>query len=426
MSALLGIYRAASLLGAPAIYFYLRRRMACGKEDRDRFHERLGKPIIERPKGSLVWLHAASVGESLSMLPLIQHFLDSHQGWKIMVTTGTVTSAALMAERLPEGAFHQYAPVDRLAFVERFLNHWSPDFVIWSESEFWPNMIVETAARRIPLLLVNGRVSPESFRGWSRWHSLSRRILGSFDLCLAQGEEDAERLRWLGASNVKYVGNLKFTSGDLPADATKLVALRVAFAERPRWLAASTHPGEEDIIWQAHKAIQRIAPNAVPELLTVIVPRQPDRGPEVAQRLTNAGARVARRGASEIILPDTDIYVADSLGELGLFFRLCDIVFMGKSLVNLGGQNPLEAARLNCAVLFGPHMWNFPAIAERLVECGGGETVADGAALAAAVGRLLSDGTEYQARAAAAFATAEGGILEAVMVELKPYLETHQ
>ncbi len=418
MSALLGIYRAVSTLGAPVIDLYLRRRMARGKEDHERFHERLGRPTMVRPEGSLIWLHAASVGESLSMLPLIQHLLDSHQGWRIMVTTGTVTSAALMAERLPEGAFHQYVPVDRLAFVKRFLDHWRPDMVLWSESEFWPNMIVETAARRIPLVLVNGRVSPESFRGWSRWKSLSRRILGGFDLCLAQGDEDAERLQWLGANNVKCVGNLKFAGRDLPADATELAALRTAFAERPRWLAASTHPGEEAIIWQAHQTIQRAAPG----LLTVIVPRHPERGPEIAQLLIDAGARVARRGAAETVSPDIDIYVADSLGELGLFFRLCDIVFMGKSLVNLGGQNPLEAARLNCALLFGPHMWNFPAIAEHLVACSGGETVADGKALAVAVDRLLRDGTERQARAAADFATAEGGVLDAIMAELEPYL----
>lgn len=419
MSALLGIYRAASTLGAPAIDYYLRRRMARGKEDSARFHERLGQPVMNRPEGSLIWLHAASIGESLSMLPLIQKLLDSHDGWRIMVTTGTVTSAALMAERLPEGAFHQYVPVDRLAFVKRFLDHWRPNLALWSESEFWPNMIVETAARRIPLVLVNGRVSPESFRGWSRWRGLSRRILGGFDLCLAQGEDDAERLRRLGAGNVKCVGNLKFAGRDLPADATELEALRTAFAERPRWLAASTHPGEEEIVWQAHQTIR----NAAPALLTVIVPRHPERGPEVAQKLTDAGARVARRRAAEAISPDTDVYIADSLGELGLFFRLSDIVFMGKSLVNLGGQNPLEAARLDCALLFGPHMWNFPDIAERLIESGGGETVADGAALAAAVERLLCDGTERQARAAADFATAEGGVLDAIMAELAPYLK---
>ncbi len=418
MSPLLDLYRAASTLGAPVIDLYLRRRMARGKEDRGRFHERLGRPAMARPEGPLIWLHAASVGESLSMLPLIQQLLDRCGGWRVLVTTGTVTSAELMAERLPEGAFHQYAPVDRLAFVKRFLDHWRPDLALWSESEFWPNMIVETAARRVPLVLVNGRVSPGSFHRWRRWRGLSRRILGGFDLCLAQGEDDAERLRRLGAGHVKCVGNLKFAGRDLPADAAELAALDAAFAGRPRWLAASTHPGEEEIALSVHKALRE----KFPGLLTIIAPRHPERGSGIEGALSAAGARVGRRGVGHVVDTDTEIYVADTLGELGLFFRLSDIVFMGKSLVNLGGQNPLEAARLNCALLFGPHMWNFPAIAERLVECGGGETVADGAALAAAVARLLADGAERPARAAAAFATAEGGVLDAIMAELEPYL----
>ena len=417
---MLTAYRWASTLGVPLIRLYLSLRMARGKEDSVRFGERLGRPGRPRPDGPLVWVHAASVGESMSMLPLIGRLLNSRPGLRVLMTTGTVTSARLMAERLPEGAFHQYVPVDRVAYVSRFLDHWRPDLVLWAESEFWPNLVSEPAARGIPAILINGRVSPRSFAGWRRFEGSIARLLSGFALCLGQSEADARRLVRLGAEGAKCRGNLKFAAPPLPADPGKLETLEKAVGVRPLWLAASTHPGEEETAGRVHG---RLKPGH-PGLLTVIVPRHLERGPGIAAALLASGLAVSLRSAGEAITPATDIYVADTLGELGLFYRLAGVVFVGKSLVPQGGQNPLEAARLDCALIHGPHMTNFEDIARGLGN-GGAALVVDGeAALAAALERLLGDEGERKrmADAAQAIAAAEAGVLDAVMAELAPFL----
>ncbi|MFQ5763549.1 MAG: 3-deoxy-D-manno-octulosonic acid transferase [Rhodospirillales bacterium] len=418
---MLALYRFLSGAAAPFIGLYLSIRRARGKEDTARFGERLGRAGRERPSGPLVWAHAASIGESLSLLPLIEHLISARPGLGVLVTTGTVTSAHLMAERLPSGGFHQYVPADRVVYVRRFLDHWRPDLALWAESEFWPNLITETQARGTPMVLVNGRVSPRSFSGWQRFGGLIERLLGGFKLCLGQTEEDAERLRRLGAAGAKYVGNLKFSGPPLPVDEEKLARLEKALENRPRWLVASTHPGEEEVAARVHR---RLAADH-PGLLTIIVPRHPDRGAAIAAALTAGGLTVARRSAGDSVEPGTAIYLADTLGELGLFYRLVGIAFMGKSLVPLGGQNPLEAARLDCAIVHGPHMMNFEDITERLKEQNASLEVADERALEAALKRLLADPGERDrmAAAAGALAAAEAGVLDAVLAALEPHLE---
>ncbi|MGE5503841.1 MAG: 3-deoxy-D-manno-octulosonic acid transferase [Actinomycetota bacterium] len=412
------IYRGLTILGAPLIALYLDRRKARGKEDRSRFPERLGHPGQPRPEGALAWLHAASVGESLSMLPLVERLCSG--GTRVLVTTGTVTSAKLMVQRLPEGALHQYVPVDRPAYVRRFLDHWRPDLALWAESELWPNMLAELAHRRIPAILVNGRMSPRSFGKWRRVPGFIRRMLSSFALCLAQTESDGERLGRLGAREVRCLGNLKYAVPPLPHDEAELARLQAAAGGRPVWLASSTHPGEEAIAAEAHRALS----GRFPDLLTVIAPRHPHRGPDIARELLAMGLSPALRSAGELPRPGTNVYIADTLGELGLFYRLAPVVFMGKSLAVGGGQNPFEPALLGAAVLFGPLMSNFPDMAPRLVEAGAGEQVADGAALAEAVGRLLAEPDLLGRRRAAAqaWARAEAGVLDAVTAALAPYL----
>ena len=358
------------------------------------------------------------------MLPLIQRLLEERPGLHVLMTTGTVTSARMMAERLPEGAFHQFVPVDRVAYVRRFLDHWRPHLVLWAESEFWPNLVGEPAARGIPAILINGRVSPRSFAGWRRFEGSIGRLLSGFQLCLGQSQADAERLAKLGAAGVKCLGNLKFAAPPLPADPGELERLEKAAGGRPLWLAASTHPGEEEIAGRVHG---RLKPGH-PGLLTVIVPRHPERGAGIAAALRASGLAVRLRSAGEAIESSTDVYVADTLGELGLFYRLAGVVFMGKSLVPLGGQNPLEAARLGCALIHGPHMANFEDIAQELAA-GDAALVVDGeAGLAAALARLLGDGDERKRRAEAALALAqaEAGVLDAVMAELSPFLSDQQ
>lgn len=418
---MLALYRAVTGLGGPAIRAYLALRRARGKEDRERFGERLGVAGCARPGGPLVWAHAASVGESLSLLPLIERLVKAWPGLNVLVTTGTVTSAQMIAGRLPENGFHQFIPVDRVPYVRRFLDHWRPDLALWAESEFWPNLIVETQARKIPMALVNGRVSPRSFAGWRRFRGLIRTLLGGFRLCLAQTEADAARLRALGAGNAKYVGNLKFSVPPLPAAEAELKKLRDALGARPRWLAASTHAGEEAMAARVHR---KLKPHHA-GLLTIIVPRHPDRGPEIAAALASDGLAVARRSSGDKVRPDTDIYVADTMGELGLFYRLAGVAFMGKSLVPLGGQNPIEAARLGCAIVHGPHMMNFEDIAERLRTLNAARQVDDEATLAATVAALLADGKERDRMAATAeaFAVAEAGAVDAVVAELRPFIQ---
>ena len=415
------LYRAFTILAAPLITLYLRRRRAAGKEDPERFAERLGMPGAARPEGPLVWVHAASVGESLAALPLIERILERRDGLHVLVTTGTVTSARLLAERLPRRALHQYVPVDRPDAVRRFLDHWRPGLALWTESEFWPNLVADTQARDVPMVLVNGRMSARSFRRWTRMGGLIRRLLGGFALCLAQSEREAERLNALGAPCVRATGNLKSAAPPLPADESELARLRSAIGDRPRWLAASTHPGEETMAASAHRTL---APNH-PGLLTIIVPRHPGRGPAIAGDLRRGGLATALRSAAEAIGPDTQVYVADTLGELGLFYRLAGVAFVGGSLVPHGGHNPLEPARLDCAVVHGPHMTNFADFAAAFAAADAAVEVAGGEALGAAVGVLLGDEPlrARRARAGAAVAGAEAGVLDVVEAAIAPYLD---
>ena len=297
---MLPLYRMATTLLAPAISHYLQRRMARGKEDPDRFDERLGIAGQSRPNGALIWMHGASVGESISMLPLIERLRSSYPMATILVTTGTLTSARLMADRLPSGALHQYVPVDRIPYVRRFLDHWNPDLALWFESEFWPNLICETSERGIPLILVNGRISADSFQGWQRAKGLIANLLGRFTLCFGQSEEDAVRLKALGAQKTACVGNLKFAAAPLPANSEELLRLEQAVGNRPRWVAASTHSGEEAIIGEVHGTIVKKHPG----LLTVLAPRHPERGDSIAALLREQGLTLAQRSKGEPITRD--------------------------------------------------------------------------------------------------------------------------
>jgi len=400
----LRLYRALTIALGPLVSLYLVRRLARGKEDAARFAERRGKASLKRPDGPLVWVHAASIGEAVSMLALIDTLVEARPTISVLVTTGTVTSARLLATRLPAGrAFHQYVPVDRPGYVRRFLEHWQPDLALWVESELWPNLITEAAARSVPLLLVNGRMSQPSFERWRRWPRLIAPVIGAFDLCLAQDVVQAERLRQLGAKRALCVGNLKAAAGPLPASEAELAKLAA----------------------QAAATAHRLLKQRWPDLLTVIVPRHPARASAVAALLGDAKLRVARRSLAEPITPETDIYLGDTLGELGLFYRLAGIAFVGGSLVPRGGHNPLEAALLDCAVLHGPDMSNCAGIARDLATAGAALAVRDGAELAAAVSRLLADPAERARRAAAGLEVAADNraVLAAVTERIAPWLD---
>jgi 3-deoxy-D-manno-octulosonic-acid transferase len=378
-------YGGVSRLLYPAVRALLSHRQKRGKEDASRLGERKGIGGAPRPEGVLVWLHGASVGELVSLLPIAEHLRSRDVG--VLVTSGTVTSAEVAQRRLPEGAIHQYVPLDLPAYVERFLAHWRPDIGVFAESELWPNLIHAAQAKGAHLVLVNARMSERSHRRWKRFPSFIVSMLSRFELALAQTEADAERLRELGAPRVQAIGNLKYDVMPPPADVRKLEALQASIAGRPLLVAASTHAGEEAAVAEAHK----IAAARFPDLLTVIAPRHPQRGEEAAADCFRAGVTVSRR--SQGALPDTHtgIYVADTIGELGLFYRLGRITFLGGSLVTHGGQNPIEPAKLGNAILHGPHVHNFTEVFGALRAAQGAAEVADAPALGAAVARLLTE-----------------------------------
>ena len=419
---MLGFYRAATSLGAPLVRLYLHRRARRGREDRARLGERLGQASAPRPDGALVWLHAASVGESASVLPLIER-LHQDRSISILVTTVTVTSARLLAERLPGRALHQYLPVDTPAAVRGFLDHWRPDLALWVESELWPNLLAETQARKVPAVMIQGRMSERSFRRWSRWRSLIGPLIAGFRLVVAQTEADAERYRALGARAVTVCSTLKYAALPLAADTVELNALQRQIGARALWLAASTHAGEEAAAITAHLE----ARPRLPDLLTFIVPRHPERGPEVAALARAQGLTVSLRTAADPITRDTDVYVADTLGELGLFYRLAPLVFVGGSLTDAGGHNPIEPIQLGAATVTGPGQRNFAEVSADLEAASALRTVADGHQLATTVADLLRDPAERAelVRAQKGIVDAKADALEQVMAALKPYIPRH-
>ncbi len=418
---MLKAYRLATKVAEPLLPLYLRLRLRRGKEDAVRLKERLGHARLTRPKGKkLLWVHAASVGEANSVLPLLLAFQERYPSWWIMVTTGTVTSAALMKERLPAGAFHQYIPLDAPRAVARFLAHWQPDAAWWVESELWPNLLFSAKEAAIPLALINARMSEKSAHGWRRFPCSIARLLGCFRLILAQSEADAERFRRLGADGVRYAGNLKFDAPALPADKISLEAFERQIGSRPCWLAASLHPGEVEAIVDTHVQLS----DSYPGLLTIIVPRHPEKGSAMQEACAAKSIPAALRSAGEN-MESAAVYIADSLGELGLFYRLSPIAFIGGSLIEHGGQNPLEAARLGCAIVMGKHMFNFAESVAALLACNGALQMDGAAALSFHIDRLLRDPMTREGMAGRAkeWTESQRGGMQRVLEAVTPLLK---
>jgi 3-deoxy-D-manno-octulosonic-acid transferase len=342
------------------------RRLAEGKEDPERVEERFGKASRDRPEGVLVWFHAASVGEALSLLDLIEKFLARHPKAHVLVTTVTRTSAEILDQRLPERAFHQFAPVDAMPAVKAFLDHWQPDIAIWTESEFWPALMHRTKIRGTPMLLVNGRISDRTFRRMKWLGSFAASLLDRFDWIMVQNDQIANQFYRLGADagRIEVTGSLKDVATPLPCDMDELEILRKSMKGRPVWLAASTHPGEEALVSDAH----RIARRTMHSLVLIIAPRHPERSRGIAMLLRDQGWQVAIRSKGEKIARDTEIYLADTIGEMGLWYRLAAISFIGGSLVPVGGHNPFEPAALGSAIMHGPHVENFRTAYDRFEE----------------------------------------------------------
>src|SRR5215212_4220189 len=415
---MLRVYQKLSSAVVPLAAALINRRLKQGKEDPARIGERRGISRVIRPQGPLVWIHGASVGEILAAAALVEKLraLDI----RVLLTSGTVTSAAVVAKRFPSDIIHQYVPYDSPRYVARFLDHWRPSLALFIESDLWPNLILSSAARRLPMVLINGRMSHRSFPRWRRIAGTISALLGRFDVCLAQSDVDAERFAALGSRNVVTTGNLKLDVPAPPADAAKLDMLMSMTRGRPVVLAASTHPGEEEILTEAHKSLVGF----FPKLLTVIVPRHPDRGEAIARMIATSGLNPTLRSHEDLPTATTDIYVADTMGELGLFYRLAPIVFMGGSLVEHGGQNPIEAIKLGASVIHGPHVFNFTDVYEALDAAGGARRADTQEALVKQFGQMLADPKAREAVLTASERVVGqlGGALERTLSALEPYL----
>lgn len=413
-------YRGLTGLLAPLAPVVLAHRARKGKEDALRRDERLGSPVQRRPDGPLAWVHAASVGELMAVLPLIDGLCAARHDLNVLVTTGTVTSAGIAAARLGPRAIHQFAPIDTPQAVRRFLDHWRPSIAIFTESEIWPNLVLATSARKIPMALVNARMSARSGRRWRSRRGIAKQLFGCFDIVLAQNAALARQFAQLGAPRTLGAGNLKIDAPPPPVDQAELARLRVIVGSRPLLVAASTHDGEEQVVAEAHRALRQ----RIPELLTIIAPRHPDRGGKLAADLSASGLAVAQRSTKTDPGPATDIYLADTIGELGLFYSLGRIVFLGGSLIPHGGQNPIEAIRLGCVVMSGPSRHNFADIYGSLDTSGAVASITGATELAAAAARLLTDATERAAMQTASEKSlaAMGGALTKTIATILPMI----
>jgi len=414
-------YRALASCSRPLVPMVLNARAKRGKEDLSRRGERLGWVNVPRPDGCLVWVHAASVGETNAILPLLPALRARRPDLRFLVTTGTVTSAQIAQRRLDPRDIHQYVPIDLPDAVNRFLDHWRPELAIFTESEIWPNLILETSARGIPLALVNARMSNRSYERWRKWRRVSEPLFSRFAIVLAQNERLSRRFRELGARWTEDVGNLKIDAPPPVADAAEVRRLSEALAGRPFMLAASTHEGEEEVIYAAHK---RLAED-LEGFCTIVVPRHPERGEALAALFREkGGSGVVLRSLGAMPDAETDIYIADTLGELGTFYALSPVAFIGGSLVPRGGQNPIEAVRHNAVVLTGPHWANFADAYRALFKRMAAIQVNGADDLAAAVKHLLSDEVELaRMRASAQDALSSlSGALERTVNALLPLL----
>ncbi|HEV7229382.1 3-deoxy-D-manno-octulosonic acid transferase [Brevundimonas sp.] len=422
MSVALWTYRAATRLLEPLAPRLLDGRARRGKEDAARVDERLGAASAARPEGDLVWLHGVSVGETLSLLPLVDRLRRERPDLTVLVTSGTVTSAQLLARRLPAAVIHQYAPVDGPQATAAFLDHWRPTLGVMVESELWPNLLLAAQARGVKLALVSARITQKTADGWARFPAAARKVLAAFDRVLPQDDASAERLAALGA-RVDGRANLKLAGEAPPHDPAAFTAMSAAVGDRPVIVAASTHEGEE-------AAIVRTLDRLTGRVCLILVPRHPERGPGVAAALEAEGWRLAVRSRGQRLDGGTDLYLADTLGEMGLFLRLADVVVMGGSFhaavgqPPVGGHNPLEPARLGKPAFTGPDMTNWAAVTEMLTAGGGLRVVETPDALPEAIGPLLTDpaAAKRMGEAGRRTATEVGAVVDQVTAALGPLL----
>lgn len=408
-------------LGEPVLRSVLRYRAAIGKEEPLRLQERRGVPTLSRPSGPLIWVHVASVGEAQSMLAMVDLILQQQKQSFVLVTSVTRTSAQLLEKRLPERAIHQYIPLDHPDWVRNFLDHWRPDLVLWAESELWPNILTLLQKRRVPTALLNAHMSEKSFANWSKAKRMAEDMLATFMVILAQTEDDARYYSALGGRSVVVTDNIKYSAAPLPCDEDELKLLREITNGRPMWLYASSHAGEETLACRTHLALLQ----HFPDLLTVIVPRHPARRNEIAKIIGEHGLTYQLRGSDRIPPGHADqVYIADTIGELGLFYRLAPVTCVGRSFSDDGGggHNPIEPAILDCAVLHGPNVQNLQRIYDDMDKAGAAIGIEKADALPPVLAGLLQapEALKNLQDAGYHFALRKSRIMETIVQELEP------
>lgn len=420
LPASLHLYRALTALAAPLLPLILSRRARAGKEEADRRHERLGRAGIQRPEGTLIWLHGASVGESLVLATLIDQLAARDPELEFLVTTGTVTSAALMAKRLPPQAKHQYVPVDTPGAVRRFLDHWRPDIGIFAESELWPNLLIEARNRGIPMALVNARMNAASLTRWRKRGDAVRKLLEAFAWIGAADTRTRDGLEDLTGREIVLAGNLKLEARPLAADARELSSLKIALAGRPVWLAASTHDGEDGIVLAAHALLRETHPGA----LLILAPRHPERGRGLAALVRQRGFKLARRSAGEVPDGADTVWLADTLGEMSLWFALAPAALIAGSLKpGIGGHNPIEASQAGACVITGPHVDSFDDLYSAYRRKAAMIEVTDARSLSEAVEQVWQAKAPGRAAAERAISEASGGALQTTLSALSALLD---
>lgn len=413
------VYHWATRLAGPLAHPALHHRVRRGKEDPLRLDERQGRPSRNRPNGHLVWLHGASVGESRVILTLVRALLKEHPNLHCLVTTGTTTSAQLMSEKLPSRAIHQYVPIDRPRYVRRFLDYWQPDLGIFAESELWPNLLLAAERRGIPMALVNARMNSKSVRNWLANRGSARRLLRCFAWIGAADRRTSEGLSAILDDDVPMVGNLKIDAEADPPDAETLERFRAAIGDRPVWLAASTHPGEDEIVLAAHQNLLKNYLNA----LLILAPRHPDRGDAMSDTLAAGDFAHARRSAGETPGPEHSVWLADTMGEMALWFALSPVAFIAGSLIDgIGGHNPVEATQGGAAVITGPFTASFDDVFGAYEAHDAVTRVAHADALSAAVATIWSGQSDTVPAARQAVKALSSGALTQTMSALRPML----
>ena len=415
------LYATLTAGAGPPLKWWTKRRISRGKDLPDRYRERFGVPSHARPRGAVVWAHAASLGESRVLFPIVDDILKQSQA-SILFTTATVTAAHLVAEQYDQRVIHQFAPYDRRSWMAAFLDHWRPDLAIRAESEIWPHSFQFLAERGTPLVLVNAKLRQRNARNWSWSGRLAQATFPAVSLALCQDEQTASNLLKLGARAAFTTGDLKTAATPLPFDAQALERFGAELGERPTWIAASTHGGEDPLILDIHQRLKSTLPN----VLTLIAPRHPERGALILKDAKAAGFSCSTWSSGDVLSPTTDVVIIDTIGDLGLFYRLAQAAFVGKSLTGQGGQNPTEPALLQRPVAFGPHMENFSGAAAGLLEAGGAQQVTSSAELYSVMEHWLTDPAAREAAGTAGFAQASrtSTALDETLSRMQGYIDS--